>query len=243
MRAVNGHAIRLVSFDVGGTLIHPHPSVGAIYAEVLTRLGFSCEEEHVERAFEESWDAAARAVPEARERYSLSPGGERGYWRELLQDTVRRLGGCEPPRGAAEELFERFARAECWRVYPEVFDTLATLERRGVKMAVVSNWDSRLPALLRELGLRHHFGPLVVSALECLEKPDPRIFRLAAERGGVRPGETLHVGDRQREDVEGARSAGLAGLAIDRSAAGGEGLGKVLDYLEAPAAARQEAHS
>jgi putative hydrolase of the HAD superfamily len=239
MSARNGDAIRLISFDVGGTLIHAHPSVGAIYAKVLTRRGFRCDAPDVEGAFEASWDAAAGRVPHAAERYRRSPGGERGFWRELLADTVRRLGGCTPPAGAAEELFESFSSAACWKAYPEVFDTLEALERRGVKLAVVSNWDSRLPALLRELGLRRYFGPLLVSALELLEKPDPRIFRLAAARGGVRPGEVLHVGDRQREDVQGAQSAGLVGLRIDRSAPVGEGL----DWLDAPSAARQEVHS
>ena len=240
--ATRRETLRLITFDVGGTLIHPEPPVGAVYAEVLTRRGFSCREAEVERAFEESWGAAASGA-QAEERYSRAPHGERGYWRELLRDTVRRLGGSQVPPGAAEELFERFAHAECWKVYPEVFETLAVLERRGLKMAVVSNWDSRLPALLRELGLRRHFGPLVVSALEGVEKPDPRIFRLAAQRGGVRPAEVLHVGDREREDVQGATGAGLAGLRIDRSSAGGEGLDKVLEWLEAPLPAIQEVTS
>ena len=242
MSGARRQAIRLITFDVGGTLIHPDPPVGAVYAEVLTRRGFPCREAEVERAFEESWEAAAGGS-QAEERYSRAPHGERGYWRELLRDTVRRLGGSQVPAGAADELFERFAHAECWKVYAEVFDTLAALERRGLKMAVVSNWDSRLPALLRELGLRRHFGPLVVSALEGVEKPDAHLFRLAAERGGVRPAEVLHVGDRHREDVQGAIGAGLAGLRIDRSPAGGEGLDKVLDWLESPLPAIQEVSS
>ena len=240
MSGAGRQAPRLISFDVGGTLIHPDPSVGAVYAEVLTRRGFPCREAGVQRAFEESWEAAA-AGAQVEERYSRTPHGERGYWRELLVDTVRRLGGTQVPPGAADELFERFAHAECWKVYPEVFDTLAALEGRGLKMAVVSNWDSRLPALLRELGLRRYFGPLVVSALEQVEKPDPRIFRLAARRGGVPPAEVLHVGDRQREDVQGAIRAGLAGLGIDRS--GGEGLDKVLDWLDVSLQAFQEVPS
>ncbi|HEU5182658.1 MAG TPA: HAD-IA family hydrolase [Candidatus Polarisedimenticolia bacterium] len=240
MSGAGRECIRLISFDVGGTLIHPDPPVGAVYAEVLTRRGLPCREAEVERAFEESWEAASGGVAEAEERYSRAPHGERGYWRDLLSDTVRRLGGSLVPPGAADELFERFAHAECWKVYPEVFDTLAALKRRGLEMAVVSNWDSRLPALLRELGLRRHFGPLIVSAIEGAEKPDARLFRLAADRAGVRPAEVLHVGDRLREDVQGAFGAGFAGLAIDRSAAGGEALDKVLDWLDAPFPAIRE---
>jgi len=224
-------AIRLVTFDVGGTLIHADPSVGTVYAEVLSRRGFVCEADAVERAFEASWEAAARQVPPSCERYSRSPHGERGYWRDLLRDTVSRLGGDEPPAGAADELFERFARADTWRIYPDVMPTLRELGERGMRMAVVSNWDSRLPGLLRDLGLRRYFGPLLVSALEACEKPDREIFHRAAQRAGVLPGEVLHVGDRDREDLEGALHAGCLALKIDRISGHGLGLEAVLHRL------------
>jgi putative hydrolase of the HAD superfamily len=230
-------AVRLVTFDVGGTLIHPYPSVGAVYAEVLTRRGFPAEPTATEAAFEDAWECAARRVPANRERYGWSPDGERGYWRTLLAMTVERLGGAAPPPGAAEELFERFGHRETWRVFPEVPGALEALASRGVPMAILSNWDSRLPALLRELGIRHHFGPILVSALEGYEKPDPRIFRLAADRAGVAPEEMLHVGDRDREDLEGARSAGCQGLKIRRNGGGaGEGISAVARRLEDGAA-------
>ena len=178
-------------------------------------------------------------MPPSRERYSWSPEGERGYWRRLLAATVRRLGGSEPPAGAAEELFERFGHRETWRVYPDVANTLSTLASRGIPMAVLSNWDSRLPALLRELGIRHYFGPILVSALEGYEKPDPRIFHLAAERAGVAPWQVLHAGDRDLEDLEGARRSGCLGVKIDRNGGRGEGLSAVLRRLEDGAGAER----
>jgi len=46
------------------------------------------------------------------------------------------------------------------------------------------------------MGIRHYFGPIVISALEGYEKPDPRIFRLAASRAGVELEAMLHVGTR-----------------------------------------------
>jgi putative hydrolase of the HAD superfamily len=224
--------VRLVTFDVGGTLIHPFPSVGAVYSEVLSRRGFPADPAATEEAFEDAWECAARRVPPQRERYSWSPDGERGYWRNLLMMTVERLGGSTPPEGAAEELFERFGHRETWRLFPEVSPTLEMLASRGVPMAILSNWDSRLPTLLRELEVRHYFGPILISALEGYEKPDPRIFRMAAERAGVALHEVLHVGDRQREDLEGARQAGCLGLKIERNGSGGEGVAALRHWLE-----------
>jgi putative hydrolase of the HAD superfamily len=224
------NGVRFVYFDVGGTLIHPHPPVGRVYAEVLTRRGFPCEADAVGSAFEEAWDEAAREVPPRRERYAWSPEGERGYWRDLLVRTVRRLGGDRVPAGAAEELFEIFGHRETWQVYPEVHPVLEELSRRGIRMGILSNWDSRLPVLLRELGLRRHFGPILVSALEGLEKPDPRFFRMAAERAGVHVSEMLHVGDRVLEDEAGARGAGCHALLV-RIENGRPGLESVAGYL------------
>lgn len=223
--------IRLVSFDVGGTLIHPHPSVGSVYAEVLSRRGFPCGAEEVDSAFEASWEEAAREVLPGRERYIASERGERGYWRDLLERTVRRLGGASPPPGAAEELFEKFGHRATWRIFPEVVPTLEAIAGRGIPMAVISNWDSRLTGLLEELDLRRYFATLLVSALEGCEKPDPRLFHRAAERNSLRPGEILHVGDRRREDVEGARNAGCQALLVSRNGRDGPGIGAVLQLL------------
>jgi putative hydrolase of the HAD superfamily len=48
-----------------------------------------------------------------------------------------------------------------------------------------------------------------------VEKPDPRIFHLACERGGVTCDEAVHVGDVYEIDVLGARAAGVHPLLID----------------------------
>lgn len=223
--------VRLVTFDVGGTLLRANPSVGAIYTEVLARRGFPCEAGDVERAFEAAWERMD-ALSSSVERYGPLPEGERRYWREMLRATVQHLGGDEPPEGAADELFDRFGRPESWKVFPEVPAILAEVSRRRLSMAVVSNWDSRLPALLRELGLRSFFGPILVSALESCEKPDPGIFLAAARRAGVSPEEAIHVGDQEREDLDGARGAGFQALKIERTEDGSPGLHAIIDWLD-----------
>jgi putative hydrolase of the HAD superfamily len=230
--------VRLVTFDVGGTLLRANPSIGAIYAEVLAKRGFPCEAVDVERAFEAAWERIDARSSSA-QRYGLLPAGERRYWRELLLLTVQQLGGVEPPEGAADELFDQFARPESWKVFPEVPATLAEVSRRGLALAVVSNWDSRLPALLRQLGLRSFFGPILVSALESCEKPDPGIFLEAARRAGVSPEEAIHVGDQDREDLDGARRAGFQALKIERTKDGSPGLRAVIDWLDREALPRR----
>jgi putative hydrolase of the HAD superfamily len=48
-------------------------------------------------------------------------------------------------------------------------------------------------------------------------KPDERIFAAAGEKLGVPRANILHIGDSLREDVEGARQAGINALRIRRS--------------------------
>jgi putative hydrolase of the HAD superfamily len=86
-----------------------------------------------------------------------------------------------------------------------------------LKLAVISNWDDRLIPLLEKLGLATYFDHVTVSALHGTHKPDPQIFRHAADLLGVPINRTLHIGDSQREDVEGALAAGAAALRIRRS--------------------------
>ena len=54
-----------------------------------------------------------------------------------------------------------------------------------------------------------------------VEKPDPRIFRIALERAGVAATEAVYVGDLYSIDVVGARAAGLSAILMDPGACWG----------------------
>ena len=95
-------------------------------------------------------------------------------------------------------------------------------------MGIVSNWQRGLSHFCRELGLLERVDFVVASAEVGLEKPDRRIFELAARRMGLAPEAMLHVGDHPIEDVDGAREAGLSALLLTRDApepvAGSDGM-------------------
>ena len=92
---------------------------------------------------------------------------------------------------------------------PGAVEAVAQLERLGLRLAVVSNWDVALYEHLEELKLADYFETVVTSAEAGAPKPDPRIFELALERLSVRPDRALHIGDAEA-DEEGARAAGMA---------------------------------
>ncbi len=89
---------------------------------------------------------------------------------------------------------------------PAVPDALLRLRALGLELAVVGNWDCRLPEHLERLELLGYFGAVVTSAEAGAAKPDPRPFLHALELLRVEPGRALHIGDAEADEV-GARAA------------------------------------
>lgn len=220
---------RGVLLDVGGTLIESEPAPPEVYARVLSRWGPVVSGEEVAPAFRATWVELGELHPPGLDRYHLRKGGEREWWGEFVRRVVGRLGHPAPWREVLEELFAAFADPGMWRVYPEVTEVLEELRRRRLRLAAVSNWDSRLPSVLAGLGLDRHFDAVLVSALEGVEKPSPVIFERAMARLGLGPAECLHVGDSPLDDYRGAESAGVAAVLLDRHGLFGNGYRRVPD--------------
>jgi len=209
-------AVSVVCLDAGHTLLYADPPPPVLYARAMSRLGRSVSPDEVAPAFAETWAAMQQDSPPGRDRYASLPGGERAWWGLFVRRVLDRLGHDAPWRPLLDELWAAFAEPSLWRTYSEVHPTLVDLRRRGMRLAVVSNWDSRLPEILAGLDLVRHFDAVTVSRIEGVEKPDPEIFRRTLERLGTTPDTAVHVGDSPLEDYRGATAAGLKAVLIDR---------------------------
>jgi putative hydrolase of the HAD superfamily len=222
--------VRLVFFDAGGTLLRPWPSVGAVYSRAGAPFGLRASPAAIDAAFRDVWSESTARPADATSPL-LTAG--RDAWRGIVERVLDRVHFDGDRSGCFDACFEAFGRGDAWHVFPDARPALAALHARGVRTAVASNWDDRLPALLATLDLRSLFEPVVVSSIEGLSKPDPRFFLRACERAGVAPEEALHVGDQPALDRDGARAAGLAALLLDRSA-GRSGTASIRSLLEIP---------
>ncbi len=93
--------------------------------------------------------------------------------------------------------------------YPFTLDMLAALRRKGYRLALLTNGNSRLQrGKLRHLGLEDAFDCVLVSGEVGADKPDPKIFQLCAQALGLEPGQMAYVGDNPMADVQGAYNAG-----------------------------------
>lgn len=210
-----------VTFDATGTLFHC-PRLAQIYAEALERHGLAIEPGRVAELIPVVWRELDCRVALGQDRFASHPEGARGFWADFLARLCALAGLREPSRFLAAELFDRFAHGDAWELYPEVQDVLADLAARDLRLAVISNWDERLPGVLAGLGISRFFHTVVYSQRVGVEKPHPRAFQSALDEMGVRAEQALHVGDRRRLDVEGAAALGMRAVLLDRRSAGGD---------------------
>lgn len=213
--------IEAVTFDVGGTLINPWPSVGDVYVEVASEFGVEARADLINWNFKDTWKSAHNFD------YTQSA------WFDIVRESFGPQGA-ELPDEFFPAVYERFAQPDVWIVYGDVVRTLEDLAARELKLGIISNWDDRLIPLLERLGLKKYFETIIVSCNVGFTKPSPVIFEQAIRWLKVRPENTLHVGDSPKEDIEGAKAAGFQTrhIARGRRVKGKEQIGTLLSVLE-----------
>jgi HAD superfamily hydrolase (TIGR01549 family) len=210
--------IRVVFFDFGYVLASPPPGLDPRFLYL-------------------DWDGMARITADSLLAPALRPGmGEaqlrsffdREYYQrftgpEASQLTTPRSG--ELLRAILPRVFRQPLTAEQYERLLSHLDTMKYMTfhpaaRRVVeaffhqnyKLGIVSNMilpGVLLERLLQSEGLRPFFGPIITSSETGYIKPHPRIFERALDAGNWRPEEALMVGDTYRQDIIGARSAGM----------------------------------
>ncbi len=197
-----GRDIRAMTFDVGGTLIEPYPSVGHVYSEVAARHGVYVEPDVLNARFAAAWKARKDFGHSMRD------------WSNLVDVTFSGLA--EPSRTFFPDLYAAFIKSAVWHIFDDVLPTLEHLQKNGMRLAVISNWDERLRPLLAALDLARFFEATIVSIEVGMAKPDRKIFEAASQQLQLAPSQILHIGDSQNEDLTGARQAGFNAILIER---------------------------
>jgi putative hydrolase of the HAD superfamily len=210
--------IRAALFDAAGTLIEPIESIGAVYAQHAARQGLHISPSRLSDAFAR----ASRQVPlpvtpatDAPERRAV----ERAWWSDVVRRTFLAADSrTRVPDFASlfEGLWDAYSSTRLWRPRSGALQLLDRLREQGLQTAVVSNFDSRLPGLLAQLGFAARLDATVLASDVGAAKPAPQIFRFALERLHVAPGEAVFIGDDPERDLAGAEAAGL--VAVDVTA-------------------------
>jgi putative hydrolase of the HAD superfamily len=206
---------KAVFFDVGGTLLRVHPSVGDVYATHARDFGFTGSPDDLNRKFRQEWSNMGGMESLGRQS-GLTV--ERAFWKELVRRVFAAHGGLNDFDRYFDHIYDVFRSKESWRVFEDVTESglLDQLKNTGIVLGVVSNWDSRLPEILKNTGLAPYFNFILASTVVGSAKPDAAIFKEALQRAGVAPEQACHIGDEPATDIAGARNVGIHSILIDR---------------------------
>lgn len=206
------HAVLLDAMGTLVTLDAPAPLLRALLAE---RLGVAVTEAQAREAL------AAEVVHYRAHMASGVDAGAVAALRRECAEVLRRALPAGPRLQAADPLVmtQLLVDALRFRAYDDVVPALTRLRAAGLRLVVASNWDASLPEVLGRVGLTELLDGVVSSAPLGAAKPDPLVLGRALELAGAQAADAVHVGDSPREDVAGARAAGIAPVLIER---GGE---------------------
>ena len=206
--------ITTVIFDMFETLAQNPPGHWRdTFQQIVKDQGF---ESNTERLWQE-WTAAETEFRESRVRPGVAFRSYLEGWRDNFAQAFASLSLAGDADGASRRTIEDLSRRP---PYEETVEALG-LVRRGWRIAVLSNADDDflLPNLER-MGVE--FEAILSSEEARVYKPRPELFQEILRRLKVTPEEAVYVGDRQLEDVQGARQAGMKAVWINRYEAGAD---------------------
>ncbi|HUT52495.1 MAG TPA: HAD family hydrolase [bacterium] len=195
---------RLITFDFGDTLVTSEPEYLERVAMGLTELGHPRSVGEVKAAyFEADLIAAEELIPRA-------PFTADDFRRAFSTGFFRSLGLLEKAAELGPPLTKWLIELRPRRVLvPGGRELLARLSEAGYPLGIISNNDGNTREKCESVDIAKYFFFILDSTLEGVMKPDPRIFQKALRTAGVRPFETLHVGDLWGCDCLGARAAAI----------------------------------
>jgi putative hydrolase of the HAD superfamily len=204
---------RAVLLDAMGTLLRLEDPAPRLRAALAARLGVDVGAEAAAAAIGAEIAFYRAHLHLGRDAESLA--ALRARCAEEMRPALPRAAA----RAPGEELTAALLDALAFTAYPDAAPALRALRAAGCALAVVSNWDFSLHERLAEAGLAPLVDAAVASAEAGAAKPDPAIFERALALVGADAGDAWHAGDSLREDVEGARAAGIRAVLIARDAA------------------------
>jgi putative hydrolase of the HAD superfamily len=201
----------VVFLDAGDTLLAPAPSFADRFRLVAEAAGERFEPGAIEAALGAELAAADWSTA------WTDPEVQRDFWTSFYRAAVGRLGPGGDPERLVDALWATFSDPATYRLFPDARPVLHELAGAGIRLGLISNFEPWLLDVLELEGVRDLFGPVAVSGLLGVAKPDPAIFHAALDAAGVEPAEAVHVGDSFEFDVEAAWAVGMAAVLIDRA--------------------------
>ncbi|KAG2150473.1 HAD-like domain-containing protein [Suillus clintonianus] len=216
--------IRLVTFDALHTLLTPRLPIYIQYSQTFAPYLGVLEPGLLRQSFK----VALTQVQKDKPAYQGESGAE-GWWSEVIKRTA--IGAGANPQAVdsslpqiVPSLMERFSSREGYKLFHDSLPVLRRLHQMNIRTALISNTDTRMRSVLKDLEIAPYLDPILLSEEVGIEKPDVGVFRLAfgTQLDPIKL-QGVHVGDELESDYHGARAAGMHALLLRRAGPEGDG--------------------
>src|SRR5579864_8846643 len=192
---------RFIFFDVGNTLLFPNR------ARILAPLP---AEKHPTLT---AWQALERRTKQEFDQGLMSGKVDHSFWWTFHTSLLQQLNALD--EAVRDELIKNTQNSANWdQILPGTRDALDRIGQRYA-IAVISNADGKIDAVLRRTGIVDCFASITDSGNVGHEKPHPAIFEAALQEMKADPADSLYVGDVYSVDYVGARNAGMQAVLFD----------------------------
>jgi HAD superfamily hydrolase (TIGR01509 family) len=196
---------RFIFFDVGNTLLFPNRA--RLLAPIAAEKHPSLEE----------WQALERRTKQEFDQGLISSKIDHGFWWTFHTHLLNQRNAFDA--SVRDQLVENTQNSANWdQILPGTREALERIRTRYA-IAVISNADGRIDAVLSRCGICDCFASITDSGNVGHEKPHPEIFAAALRDMKADPAESLYVGDVYSVDYIGARKAGMDAVLFDVSGA------------------------
>jgi putative hydrolase of the HAD superfamily len=190
-----------ILFDFGGTLASgdlDKEEFGSNLFDYIRGLGYRGSESRFTKAGENMFERLMKLRNQNREM----------RLEDFYQGMFFELG-LYPERATLEYIHDLYIRSFNIVLITGVKEVLEYLDKRYY-LAIVSNAMSNVARhALRRFCIEQHFETVIISRDLGIRKPDPEIFRYALSNLGLETSQVVHIGDSLKDDVQGAKKAGI----------------------------------
>jgi putative hydrolase of the HAD superfamily len=161
----------------------------------------------------EAWQALERRTKQEFDQGLMDGKVDHGFWWTFHTYLLQGINAQDD--GVRNTLVANTQNSANWdQILPGTREALDRI-RRDYAIAVISNADGKIDAVLRRTGIVDCFASITDSGNVGHEKPHPAIFEAALREMKASPAESLYVGDVYSVDYVGARQAGMQAVLLD----------------------------
>jgi len=196
-------SITALFFDVGNTLLFPN------HKEMLRALH--------ERQIFPSRDLLQKIERRTKREFDMLQEShasvDHGFWQIYYSHLLEELGCADDAICTSLVSCTRVSANWC-EIRPGTREALTRLAEK-YRLGVISNADGKIADVLDRCGIGDCFESITDSGIVGKEKPHPAIFEAALSSLGVRPANSLYIGDVYPVDYVGATAIGMQAVLFD----------------------------